>query len=147
MTSSIGRGHGRQLQAKKRMYADVQILSNYKPLTNDLKRHKFLNFKSNKDKFIPRPIKNILNRFKQESIGLKIPWTKNIHGKIALAWLLGFYDGDGTHKEGKTGIIYSSSRELLKEIKEDFGSPNKIYVNSTDEYFSHNKKKSQLCMD
>lgn len=47
-------------------------------------------------------------------------------GKIALAWLLGFYDGDGTYVSGRHAMIYSSNKKLLDEIKSLFGIENQV---------------------
>ncbi len=32
-------------------------------------------------------------------------WKDAPSGKISLAWLLGYYDGDGSYKAGRTGLI------------------------------------------
>ena len=45
-------------------------------------------------------------------------WTSK--EKLALAFLLGFYDGDGSWFGGRSAEIYSSNKELLIQIKQAF---------------------------
>ncbi len=63
---------------------------------------------------------------KEEALSLDIHWSETYFGKVAHAWLLGFYDGDGTHNGGFSALVRSSSKKLIQEIKFLFGSPNKV---------------------
>ncbi|MBA7696113.1 hypothetical protein ES703_104755 [subsurface metagenome] len=47
-------------------------------------------------------------------------------GKIALAFLLGFFDGDGHYDGGMSAEIYSSKKGFLMQIKEIFGITNQV---------------------
>ncbi len=50
----------------------------------------------------------------------KMHWWCVPSGKKALAWLLGFYDGDGGLKAGRYGRLYSGSEQFLYLIAETF---------------------------
>lgn len=47
---------------------------------------------------------------------------------MAHAWLLGFYDGDGTYVGGSQGRIYSTNKKLLYDVKSLFEIKNKVYL-------------------
>ena len=55
-------------------------------------------------------------------------WHYTLPGKKALAWLLGFYDGDGSYLGWHTARILSASKELLDQIKIVFNIPNEVVV-------------------
>ncbi len=59
-------------------------------------------------------------------------WYYTFSGRLVLAWLLGFYDGDGHYHGGRSAMIGSSSKSFLKEIKEAFmiKNPVRSYNNS-----------------
>ncbi len=67
-----------------------------KPMAQDLCNHGFLNLKENSigiPKFVKSAIKDAISRFSlSDSTNLK----SFFEYKLALAWLLGFFDGDGT---------------------------------------------------
>ena len=46
--------------------------------------------------------------------------------KVALAFLLGYYDGDGHYIGGRQATIVASSKPFLEHIKELFGIKNKV---------------------
>lgn len=123
-------------------YKLTQLRFSCKTMTDDLKNLGLLRFKQKK--ILPKKIKLFIKKAKIECNNSKIHWYKTYHGKLALAWLLGFYDGDGTHKEGRTAIIYSSSRELLVVIKKEYEIPNRIYENSRSEYKFSGKNKISI---
>ncbi len=77
---------------------------------------------SSKERKLPEII---LSRIKEaESIGKNLSESKS--GAIALSFLLGFYDGDGNYRGGRSARIYSSSKELLEEIKDVYKIKNKV---------------------
>ena len=58
----------------------------------------------------------ILSEIKEaDSISNNGPETNS--GAIPLSFLLGYYDGDGNYRGGRSARIYSSSKEILEEIK------------------------------
>ena len=77
-------------------------------------------------KDIPDFVIQAIELAKEEAIDKGIHWSQTIYGKVAHAWLLGFFDGDGTVQSGYSVAITSSSKQLLLEIKSLFESPNKV---------------------
>ncbi|KKK77543.1 hypothetical protein LCGC14_2852510, partial [marine sediment metagenome] len=77
-------------------------------------------------KNVPSIIKEAIELAKNEVQDKDMHWSETSYGKIAHAWLLGFYDGDGTHQGGYSAAVGSSSKKLLQEIKDLFGSPNPV---------------------
>ena len=83
-----------------------------KSMVEDLYEHGYTSSKS-KIKSIPYPIKKAIQEAKIESNKSLYIWKTN-SGKIALAWLYGYYDGDGIINT--TGIA-CGKKEMLEEIK------------------------------
>lgn len=81
-------------------------------MVEDLYEHGYTSSKS-KIKSIPYPIKKAIQEAKIESNKSLYIWKSN-SGKIALAWLYGYYDGDGLMNT--TGIA-CGNKEMLEEIK------------------------------
>lgn len=77
---------------------------------------------------IPDFVKALIAEARQESSSTGLDWSLTKSGKIALAWLLGFYDGDGTYISGRNAKIYSSNKRLLDEIKSLLGIENLVRV-------------------
>ncbi len=78
-------------------------------------------------KKVPKLIKDLVNMAQLKNSDL----SKTFEGQIALAWLLGYFDGDGTvYRDRKghkfSGEIISSSKSLLLDIKKTFSIVNKI---------------------
>ena len=96
-----------------------------RPIVEDLKRHEFLKFKKNRVK-IPESVRSVLIKSKEDAKELGINWFETYSGKCALAWLLGYYDGDGTYRGGKGAVIYSSNKNFLETVKKCFNIKNKI---------------------
>lgn len=96
-----------------------------KPLIEDLKTHEFLKFKKNQVK-IPESVRSVLIKSNEDAIELGINWFETYSGKCALAWLLGYYDGDGTYRGGKGTAIYSSNKFFLETVKKYFNIKNRI---------------------
>jgi len=118
------------LEYESKQYLATEMRFQCKPMSDDLKRHGFLEFKKNL-KDLPKAVKICIEKGKKQAKEKKnLKWLYTTNGKNACAWLLGFYDGDGTYKGGRTGIIYSSSKELLMNIKNHYEIPNSPYKNS-----------------
>lgn len=98
---------------KTREYQLVRIEFSCKPMVEDLENSGFFSSKTIQ-KSIPRVVKAALSKAKEED---EENWYHLQQGKNAFAWLLGFYDGDGTFRGNKRSIIYSSNKELLENIK------------------------------
>ncbi len=89
-----------------------------------------LGFQSSKadQKFVPDYIVQALKEAKRISKQTNIDWWLTLPGKVALAFLLGFYDGDGTYRGGRSARIYASSKQFLEHIKELFDIKNKVFT-------------------
>ncbi len=79
------------------------------------------------NKIIPKIIKN----FVKKAISKNLDLLKTKSGRLALAWLLGYFDGDGTvYRDRKnlkfSGDIISSSKSLLKDIRKVYMIKNKV---------------------
>ncbi len=96
-----------------------------KPMAQDID---YLGFQSSKaeQKFVPDYVIQALKKAKKIAKQTNIDWWLTIHGKVALAFLLGFYDGDGTYKGDRQARIYVSSKDFLEHIKKLFKIKNKI---------------------
>lgn len=96
-------------------------------IAEDLKTLEFLGLKSG-EVGVPEVIKSLIRDAKEEAKLRNVPWFTTHSGRMAHAWLLGFYDGDGTYVGGRQGRIYSTNRKLLDEIKSLFEIKNKVYL-------------------
>ena len=88
-----------------------------------------LGFQSSKadQKNIPNYIVQALEKAKEIAKHTNFDWWLTLPGKVALAFLLGFYDGDGYYGGGKRATIYASSKKFLRNIKETFEIKNIIF--------------------
>ena len=77
---------------------------------------------------IPEFVKSLISRAKSQVKGSKLHWATTTNGKIACAWLLGFYDGDGTYMGGRQAKIYNSNKKILDEIKKFYGCENNVNI-------------------
>ncbi|TKJ27070.1 MAG: hypothetical protein CEE42_03135 [Promethearchaeota archaeon Loki_b31] len=87
-----------------------------------------LGFQSSKaeQKFVPDYVIQALKEAKRISKQTNLDWWLTLPGQVALAFLLGFYDGDGSYGGGRSARIYASSKQFLTHIKELFEIKNKI---------------------
>lgn len=99
-------------------------------------------------KRVPPIIKEAIRLAKKEAENRDVHWSETSHGKVAHAWLLGFFDGDGQYngrsnpRAGKySAQIYSVSEDLLEEIKDLYEIRNKVRVkvDPGDEVFVFDK--------
>jgi hypothetical protein len=100
--------------------SSIQFVS--KTMTKELYDNGFFSLSSEERK-LPGTILSRIN----EAESISDNWTENESGRIALSYLLGFYDGDGNYRGGRSGRIYSSSRELLEEIKNVYKIKNDVH--------------------
>jgi len=83
----------------------------------DLQRHGSIGLKIER-KEVPAQIKDHIKKAKQENLD---KWMDTKAGKTALAWLLGFYDSDGSYNKGYTsGRLYCANKEYLMDVKRLF---------------------------
>jgi hypothetical protein len=87
-----------------------------------------LGFRSSKNELntLPNYVVQCLDKAKKKAKQEKIEWWQTLFGKVALGYLLGFYDGDGAYKGGKSAVIYAKNKRYLNHIKELFEIKNKI---------------------
>jgi len=77
-------------------------------------------------KFVPDYVVQALKEAKKLAKQANLDWWLITPGQVALAFLLGFYDGDGTYEGGRSARIYASSKPFLEHIKGLFGIKNKV---------------------
>ncbi len=93
---------------------------------------------------IPNVIKQVVSKGKQVGLNKKIDWKSTKFGKIALAWLLGFFDGDGTYIGGNQAKIYNSNKKLLDEIRNYYEIVNNVHRQSENDKFYDTDIESKL---
>ena len=132
------------LEYESKKYFETGIRFQCKPMSNDLKKHGFLKFKKNL-KDLPVAVKDSIKKAKKQAKEQKdIKWPYTTNGKNACAWLLGFYDSDGTYRGGRTGIIYSSGKNLLLNLKNYYEIPNSPFINSKRKKKNLDETKSKM---
>ena len=87
-----------------------------------------LGFQSSKaeQKYVPDYVVESVKEAKKISKQTNLDWWLTTPGKVALAFLLGYYDGDGSYGGGRSATIVASSKQFLEHIKELFGIKNKV---------------------
>lgn len=98
-----------RIKDRKRIYYD-----SYGRLK--IKKYTYIQFKSK------RMIGDLLrNGYSSSIMGAGLPEIiKKMDEELALAFLLGFFDGDGTWYGGRSAEIYSSNKVILTDIKKKF---------------------------
>ncbi len=110
----------------------AQINFGCKPMRAHLEALELLKFKRNQIG-LPFIIKQLINKAKQDSLY----WGETNEGKQAFSFLLGFYDGDGNYRGGRSTRITNSNKKFIQEVKEFYGSPNIITVDSRGTFTLH----------
>jgi hypothetical protein len=110
-----------------RFYRVVYISFACKPMFDDLVNNGYLQIKG-QIREIPHAILSLIDRAKVKAFKAKLHWHNTVEGLIALAFLLGLYDGDGNYQGGQSAIIYSSSKNLMEQIKYYYEISNNIRV-------------------
>lgn len=103
-------------KGEKKVYPSLKLIFGCRPMAEDLERLGDIGSGS-EDKEVPPVIRNLVEVAKQKSLD---NWMYTIEGQTALAWLLGTYDADGYYQSFYSGVIYSSHRSYLEEIRELF---------------------------
>ena len=99
-----------------RTYYQARLRVGCLPTIDDLNNLKFSSSKADL-KEVPPAIIALIEQAKLENFEL---WFETKAGKTALAWLLGYFDGDGSYSGWTSGQIYCGNREFLNNIKELF---------------------------
>ena len=108
-----------------RAYKTGYIKFACRPMAKQIDKLGFQNSKA-KQKILPDYIIQALQKAKKTSKQTHIDWWLTLPGQVALAFLLGFYDGDGTYMGFRSARILSSSKLILEQIKELFEIKNKV---------------------
>lgn len=103
-------------RGKMKIYHTIRLRYGCRPMYEDLKNLGFITIKG-KLKKIPDQIKGLIEQAKFEDSEL---WYETTAGLTALAWLLGFYDADGSYLGFNYGVLYSHSKKYLNYIKRFF---------------------------
>jgi len=103
-------------RGKMKIYHTVRIMFGCRPMYEDLKNSGFITIKGKLRK-IPEQINGLVEKAKLEASEL---WHETDAGLTALAWLLGFYDADGSYLGFNYGVLYSHSKNYLNNIKKLF---------------------------
>jgi hypothetical protein len=113
-------------KGKLKAYRSLTVQFRCRPMVKDIDD---LGFQSSKaeQKYVPNYVMESLKEAKKIVKQTKVGWWLTTPGKLALAFLLGYYDGDGEYLGGRTAKIYSSSKSFLEHISELFGIKNKVY--------------------
>jgi len=96
-----------------------------RPMAKDIDALGFQSSKA-KQKFIPTYVIQALKEAKTIEKQSSICWWLTTPGKVALAFLLGFYDGDGHYAGSRYAEICASSKDFLEQIKKLFVIKNKV---------------------
>jgi len=115
----------KKYKGKLKGYETTYLTIDCKEMAKDIDDLGFESSKS-EQKSVPDYIVHALKKAKEMSELTNIEWWLTTPGQVALAFLLGFYDGDGSYKGGRKAVIYASSKPFLKQIKELFEIENRI---------------------
>ncbi len=96
-----------------------------RPMAKDIDDLGFQGSKA-KQKSVPDYVVRAVSKAREVLERTKVDWWLTLPGKVALSFLLGFYDGDGHYEGSKYAEICSSSKEFLEHIKELFEIKNKV---------------------
>lgn len=103
-------------KGKTKIYHSIRLRYGCRPMYEDLKSLGFITIKGKLRK-IPNQIIGLIKQAKFEDSEL---WYETSAGLTALAWLLGFYDADGSYSGFNYGVLYSYSKKYLNDIKRLF---------------------------
>ena len=115
----------KEYKGEKKIFNALRLWFGCKPMAKDLKELGFIGFKLGIEG-IPEIVKSLILRAKQISRKNKTFWYETAEGRCALAFLLGFYDGDGTYNGGMSARIYNTNKKFLEEVRTYYGIENII---------------------
>ncbi|MFX1427384.1 MAG: hypothetical protein ACFFBE_13090 [Promethearchaeota archaeon] len=107
-----------------------------KPMWHDLEKIGIFDFKNSEE--VPRIIRHLVTEAKSVNPNGKL--ISSIEGRLALNFLIGFYDGDGNYRGGMSARILNSKKKFLEEIADLFDIPNSVKVNAKN-YIDKNTYK------
>lgn len=110
-------------------FRTARIRFSSKEMASDLENLGFKRFKIG-EIGLPHFVRLKIIEAHKEAANTSKHWTDTHSGKIALAFLLGFHDGDGTYMGGRQAKIYSTNKKLLDEIKSVFNIKNNVNLQS-----------------
>lgn len=103
-----------------------RVIFGCKPMWLDLERLGIFEFKNYG--LVPHIVKDLINRARKENPHSKLIQTEE--GRLALNFLMGFYDGDGNHHGGMSARIVNTKKSFLDEIVDLYRIPNNVNVNN-----------------
>jgi len=110
---------------KLRTINSSRVFFGCKSMWLDLVKLGILEFKKNGH--VPNIVKDLINQARKANPDEKL--IKTEEGRLALNFLMGFYDGDGNHHGGMSARILNSKKKFLEEVVELYQIPNKININ------------------
>jgi len=115
----------RRYKGEIKKFDMVYIKFGCKPMTNQLEELGFSSSKAER-KYIPDYVEQAYREAKTISKQTNLDWWLTDPGKVALAFLLGFFDGDGSYQGGRIARIFSSNKGFLEQVKEFFEIKNEV---------------------
>ena len=109
-----------------RQIISSRVIFGCKTMWYDLKELGIFDFKNSGQ--VPRIVRQLIGKAK-----LKNPKGRLIsseEGRLALNFLLGFYDGDGNYRGGLSARILNSKKKFLDDIVDLFDIPNEVNINA-----------------
>jgi len=129
MDSIFCRTRLREYKGEIKTFRSASVAFGCKPMAETLMDLGLLDSKVGRNN-VPQFVRQAIDLAKRESVGRDFHWSETFYGKIAHAWLLGFYDGDGSYKTGNrakySACIHAASKALLKDIKDLFEIANEV---------------------
>ncbi len=109
-----------------RVINSSRVIFGCKPMWLDLDKLGIFEFKIHGN--VPRIIKDLIKRARRKNKEVQL--IETIEGRLALCFLMGFYDGDGNYRGGMSARILNTKRRFLEEIASLFGISNNVNENN-----------------
>jgi hypothetical protein len=103
-----------------------RVIFGCKPIWHDLEKMGIFDFKNSGK--VPHIIKQVIDEAKSNNPSGQL--ITSYEGRLALNFLMGFYDGDGNYRGGMSARILNSKKKFLEEIADLFDIPNNVNVNA-----------------
>ena len=101
-----------------------RVIFGCKPMWLDLVGLGIHDFKNHGS--VPHIVKDLIYQVINENPKSRLIDTNQ--GRLALNFLMGFYDGDGNHRGGMAARILNSKKEFLEEIVKLYKIPNRVFI-------------------